>query len=64
MVFQPGSFGAGGVGHVAIVEVVAADGSFGVSNMHAPNVGEVSQQAYSARDAAAMERDPGIAFIP
>ncbi|MEA2171790.1 MAG: hypothetical protein QOF76_5090 [Solirubrobacteraceae bacterium] len=63
MVFQPGAYGAGAAGHVAVVEVVAADGSFAVSNMHAPNVGEVTEQAYSAQQAATMVTDPGIAFI-
>jgi surface antigen len=60
MVFQPGALGAGSAGHVAVVESVAANGSFQVTQMHAPNIGEVSRQTHSAAAAG----DPGISFIP
>lgn len=63
MVFAPGVHGAGGVGHVAVVEAVRSDGSFVISHMNAPTVGKVDQRTYSAQTAGAMATDPGIAFI-
>lgn len=63
MVFAPGSYGAGSAGHVAVVEAVAADGSFQTTAMHSPSVGQVTRQSYGAGAAAAMATDPGIAFI-
>lgn len=63
MAFSPGSHGAGTSGHVAVVEAVASDGSFDITHMHAPNIGEVTRQTYDAKTAAAMATDPAIAFI-
>jgi len=63
MVFAPGSYGAGSAGHVAVVESVAANGSFVVTAMNAPIVGTVTPQPYDAQSAAAFATDPGIAFI-
>ncbi|MGH2839249.1 MAG: CHAP domain-containing protein [Solirubrobacteraceae bacterium] len=63
MVTAAGSNGAGTAGHVAVVETVASDGSFAITQMHAPNVGEVTWQHYSASKAASVAGDSGIAFI-
>lgn len=63
MVVAPGNYGAGPSGHVAVVEALAANGSFVTSAMHAPNTGEVSWQTYSAGQAAAMKASPAITFI-
>ncbi len=63
MVFESGSRGAGNAGHVAVVEAVASDGSFDITQMHAPNIAVVTRQNYSAETAAAIATDPGIAFI-
>jgi surface antigen len=63
MVILPGSYGAGSLGHVAIVEAVAADGSFAVSQSHVPNVGEVTQEVFTGEQAEAMTSDPGIVFL-
>jgi hypothetical protein len=63
MVFQPGAYGAYSDGHVAIVDEVNGDGSFTISAMHAPVVGQVSSRTFSARTARAMVPDPRVRFI-
>ncbi len=63
VVFQPGSYGALSSGHVAVVNAVASDGSFTISEMHAPTIGRVSTRHFSAGTARAMANDPGVTFI-
>ena len=63
VVFQPGAYGALSAGHVALVSAVAGDGSFTVSGMHAPALGQVSTRRFSARTARAMALDPRVTFI-
>lgn len=63
MVYQPGSYGAGTAGHVAVVESVAPDRSFVVSQMNSPYPNTVTWQRYSAEAASTMVNAPGIAFI-
>jgi surface antigen len=63
MVFQPGAYSALSSGHVALVTAVASDGSFTISEMHAPTIGLVSTRRFSARTAQAMALDPGVTFI-
>jgi len=63
VVYQPGYYGTGSAGHVAVVEAVAADGSFEISQMNAPIPGQVTRQKVGAATAAAMAASPGIAFI-
>ncbi len=64
IVFQPGAYGAlAPFGHVAVVNSVAADGSFTISEMHAPAVARVTSRWFGARTARAMASDPGVSFI-
>ncbi|MDQ6605091.1 MAG: CHAP domain-containing protein [Actinomycetota bacterium] len=63
VVFQPGSYGALSAGHVALVSAVAGDGSFTVSEMHAPAIGRVTTRRFGARTAQAMALDPGVTFV-
>jgi surface antigen len=63
MVFQPGSYGALSSGHVAVVNAVASDGSFTISEMHAPAIGQVTTRSFSAKAARAMASDPGVTFV-
>lgn len=64
IVFAPGAYGADApYGHVAVVDSVARDGSFTISEMHAPVAGVLSTRAFSARTARAMASDPAVTFI-
>jgi surface antigen len=63
MVFQPGAFGAHSDGHVAIVNSIGSDGSFTISEMHAPVIGQVSTRNFSSAAALAMLSNPQIGFI-
>lgn len=63
VVFQPGAYGATSLGHVAYVSAVGRDGSFTVSEMHAPAVGRVTSRHFNAGTARAMSTDPRITFI-
>lgn len=63
VVFQPGVYGAFADGHVAFVNAVRLDGSFTISEMHAPVVGRVSIRNFSPAAALAMVSNPGITFI-
>lgn len=63
MVFQPGAFGAHSDGHVAFVNSVGSDGSFTISEMHAPVIGQVSTRNFSPAAALAMLSNPQIGFI-
>jgi surface antigen len=59
IVFQPGVLGAGASGHIAFVQQVYPDGSFLISEMHAPVLWRVTHQVLTAADG----RLPGVAFI-
>jgi surface antigen len=59
VVFQPGVLGAGPTGHIAYVERVYADGSFLISEMHAPVLWRVTHQRLTAADG----RLRGVTFI-
>jgi surface antigen len=59
MVFSPGTLGAGSAGHIAYVQKVYGDGSFLISEMHAPVLWRISHQHLSAADA----RLSGVTFI-
>jgi len=59
IVFQPGVLGAGASGHIAFVQRVFPDGSFLISEMHAPVLWRVTHQ----RLTAAEGRLPGVTFI-
>jgi hypothetical protein len=59
VVFAPGTLGAGAAGHIAYVERVLPDGSFRVSEMHAPALGRVTHRHLPAADA----RRAGVTFI-
>ena len=59
MVFAPGVLGAGSAGHIAFVQRVFANGSFLISQMHAPVLWRVTHQRLSAADG----RLPGVTFI-
>jgi surface antigen len=59
MVFQPGVLGAGSAGHIAYVQRVNRNGSFRISEMHAPVLYQVSYQAFPA----AAARLSGVSFI-
>ena len=63
MVFQPGAYGAYTSGHVAIVSSVHTDGSFTISEMHAPVVGQLTTRNFSAATALAMVSNSQIGFI-
>jgi surface antigen len=63
LVFQPGAYGASAGGHVAIVDRVKRNGSFTISEEHAPLVGVISHRHFSARMARKMARDRRITFI-
>ncbi|MGH2840030.1 MAG: CHAP domain-containing protein [Solirubrobacteraceae bacterium] len=63
MVTAPGAYGAGATGHVAVVETVDSNGAFAITQMHAPNVGQVTWQTYSATAAAAIATNPAVTFI-
>lgn len=63
IVFQPGAYGAYAAGHVAVVDRVNRNGSFTISEEHAPQLGVVTSRRFRARTARAMTRDPRIAFI-
>lgn len=52
MITMPGALGATGHGHAAVVESVAPDGSFTVSQMNAPAQGVLTSQSFSAGQAA------------
>jgi surface antigen len=59
IVFSPGTLGAGSAGHIAYVQKVYGDGSFLISEMHAPVLWRVTHQHLSAADA----RLSGVTFI-
>ena len=59
IVFQPGVLGAGSTGHIAYVQRVNSDGSFVISEMHAPVLWRVTHQRLSAADG----RLAGVTFI-
>jgi hypothetical protein len=59
VVFQPGVLGAGPAGHIAYVQRVEPDGSFLISEMHAPVLWRVTHR----RLTAAEGRLPGVTFI-
>jgi surface antigen len=59
IVFQPGVLGAGSSGHIAYVQRVYANGSFLISEMHAPVLWRVTHQ----RLTAANGRLRGVSFI-
>jgi surface antigen len=59
IVFQPGVLGAGSSGHIAFVQRVFSDGSFLISEMHAPVLWRVTHQHLTAADG----RLPGVTFI-
>ncbi len=59
VVFQPGVLGAGSTGHIAYVQRVYRNGSFVISEMHAPVLWRVTHQ----RLTAATGRLPGVTFI-
>lgn len=59
IVFQPGVLGAGADGHVAYVQRVYRNGSFLISEMHAPVLWRVTHQHLTAADG----RRSGVAFI-
>jgi surface antigen len=61
--FQPGAYGAFSDGHVAIVDSVGRDGSFTISEMHAPTVGLLTTRHFSAATSGAMSVDPHVTFI-
>lgn len=63
MVFQPGAYGAHAAGHVAIVDRVFRNGSFTISEMHAPRIGVISHRHFSARAARAIRHDRRVSFI-
>ena len=63
IVFQHGAYGATALGHVAYVSSVGRDGSFTITEMHAPVRGRVSARHFDATTARAMATNPGIAFI-
>jgi surface antigen len=59
IVFQPGVLGADATGHIAYVQRVYANGSFLISEMHAPVLWRVTHQRLTAADG----RLPGVTFI-
>lgn len=59
IVFQPGVLGAGTVGHIAYVQRVYPDGSFLISEMHAPVLWRVTHRRLTAADG----RRRGVTFI-
>jgi surface antigen len=63
IVFQAGAYGATSLGHVAYVDAVGRDGSFTISEMHAPVVGRLTSRHFDAGTARAMSAGPGVAFI-
>jgi surface antigen len=64
MVFQPGSYGASSpAGHVGVVDVVSGDGSFSISEMHAPVLGVTSLRNFDAQAARAIATGTGVTFI-
>lgn len=63
IVFQPDAYGATGGGHVAVVDRVARNGAFTISEEHAPRVGVISHRRFTARVARAMAKDRRITFI-
>ena len=63
LVFQAGAYGATSLGHVAYVNTVARDGSFTITEMHAPILGQVTSRRFDAQTARAMATNPGISFI-
>jgi surface antigen len=63
IVFQAGAYGATSLGHIAYVNTVGRDGSFTITEMHAPVLGRVTSRHFDARTARAMGSNPGIAFI-
>jgi surface antigen len=63
LVFQAGAYGATSLGHVAYVNAVARDGSFTITEMHAPVLGHLTSRHFDAQTARAMATNPGISFI-
>lgn len=64
IVFQPGAYGAWApYGHVAVVSSLAPDGSFTISEMHAPTIGRVTSRRFGAATARAMASGSGVSFI-
>jgi surface antigen len=63
IVFQPGAYGATALGHVAYVDAVGRDGSFTISEMHAPVLGRVTSRHFDARAARAIATGTGVTFI-
>lgn len=59
IVFQPGVLGAGSAGHIAYVQRVYPNGSFVISQMHAPVLWRVTHQRLTAADGHL----PGVTFI-
>ena len=64
MVFQPGAYGAAAPdGHVAVVDRVGRTGSFTISEMHAPNRGQISTRHFTTAVARAIATSAGVTFI-
>jgi surface antigen len=59
VVFQRGVLGAGSTGHIAYVQRIYANGSFLISQMHAPALWRVTHRHLSAADG----RLRGVTFI-
>jgi hypothetical protein len=59
MVFQPGVLNAGDEGHIAYVERVERNGKLRISEMHAPNLFQVSYRTLPA----SAGRNAGVRFI-
>jgi surface antigen len=63
LVLQAGAYGATSLGHVAYVNAVARDGSFTITEMHAPLLGHLTSRRFDAKTARAMATNAGISFI-
>jgi surface antigen len=63
IVFQPGAYGAFSGGHVAVVDSVRRNGSFTISEMHAPVIGVRTTRRFGPGVARAMAKDRQVSFI-
>lgn len=63
MVFQPGAYGAGWGGHVAVVDHVNRNGSFTISEMHAPEIGIITTRKFGRRAARKIAKGRRVTFI-
>ena len=64
MVFQPGAYGAAAPdGHIAVVDTVARDGSFTISEMNAPTNGQISTRHFTTTLARAIATNPSVTFV-